>query len=790
MTVTTPDHQAPSEQETERVKKSTRNRRNPLNNLPLTWKIAGGFGALLLLMLVLAVVGYRGMTHAGEQFNEYREIARQNLLLGQISAEIRDTRLDAFKYRSDGDLEAVKEVHVLLEDLREHKRMVAELITEPEMRQQLDSIAEQFESYVANLDQAIELQEELRVVIESELDRHEEAAVDGLTRIIEAASSEGNAKAALHASLIEKHLMLSRLHAQTYIYEGTQEASDHSFAELAEAEDEVDRLSIVLRDGGSKAVFREATEELKAYHSALDQVVTLVTARDRIYKEELDRLGPSAIVGVRGLVDQLVERQNALGPQATADIARVQDNSILVTAFSLLLGLAFAVLIGRSITIPIRAVTRYMKRLAAGEADFQLRRENRGDEIGEMIEAMRDMSEAVLRAFTQQQMIEEMPQAVMLADPHDDLKLTFMNRAARELMAKLQSHLPCGPDEMIGKSIDIFHKNPSHQRAMLVTPERLPHRARISMAEEKIELHISAIMDKDGSYMGPMLAWNVVTAMATMADSFETDVKGSLDQLRKAFGETQERMKVMTANAQDTQERSVSVASAAEEATSSVETVASASEQLTNSITEIGTQVTRASTMSHDVATMSEDTRGKAESLAEASNRIGEVVTLISDIAAQTNLLALNATIEAARAGEAGKGFAVVASEVKGLANQTAKATEEISSQISAMRDVTTQTVDSVGSVAERIGEMNEIFATVASAVEEQRAATQEISNSVHQAAQGTQDVTRNIDAVRQASEETGRGASEVLSETQELATTLDGLGNASDKFLDSVRSA
>jgi len=183
-------------------------------------------------------------------------------------------------------------------------------------------------------------------------------------------------------------------------------------------------------------------------------------------------------------------------------------------------------------------------------------------------------------------------------------------------------------------------------------------------------------------------------------------------------------------------------------------------------------------------------TDGTVQGLAETSQKIGKVVELINDIASQTNLLALNATIEAARAGEAGKGFAVVASEVKNLANQTAKATEEIAGQINAMQAVTTDAVAAIQGIGATIGEINQIGTAIASAVEEQGAATREIARNVQQAASGTQEVSSNISGVTQAAGETGRAASQVLDASRELARHSSTLKTQIDVFLKNVKAA
>jgi len=177
------------------------------------------------------------------------------------------------------------------------------------------------------------------------------------------------------------------------------------------------------------------------------------------------------------------------------------------------------------------------------------------------------------------------------------------------------------------------------------------------------------------------------------------------------------------------------------------------------------------------------------QSLAGAANKIGEVVSLITDIAEQTNLLALNATIEAARAGDAGKGFAVVASEVKNLANQTAKATEEISTQISGIQDANANAVGAIQRIGSTISDINEIASTIAAAVEEQGAATQEIACNVEQAANGTSEVNTNISGVTAAVSETGHAADEILSASGELSQQSEVLKTEVDQFLVQVRA-
>jgi methyl-accepting chemotaxis protein len=273
--------------------------------------------------------------------------------------------------------------------------------------------------------------------------------------------------------------------------------------------------------------------------------------------------------------------------------------------------------------------------------------------------------------------------------------------------------------------------------------------------------------------------------MNRLADQFERDVGEIIMLVSSAANQLEASATTLSRTADTVQTVSNHAADASSSASTSVHSVAAAS-----SVAEISRQVDASSRIAHDAVDQAQKTDTRISQLSQSAAKIGDVVNLIKNIAEQTNLLALNATIEAARAGEAGRGFAVVAAEVKNLAEQTAKATGEISQQVADIQSATQDSVVAIKEIGTTIGQISEISSTIASAVEEQSAATQEISGNVQRAAEGTSQGAANIADVQRGATETRTASSQVLSAAQSLSTESNRLKREVGKFMDSVRAA
>ena len=435
-----------------------------------------------------------------------------------------------------------------------------------------------------------------------------------------------------------------------------------------------------------------------------------------------------------------------------------------------------------------------------------------------------------LEAARVQSMMENSPVNTIYADT--DLVIRYMNPASTNTLKTLQEHLPVPVDQMIGQSIDVFHKNPAYQRGILADPKNLPRRANIAVGPETLDLLVSAIYDNNNNYLGGMVTWEVITEKlaaeqrekdgAERERQQQEDLRGKVDSmlgvvqlamqgdltadvtvagedavgqmgegLRDFFKNLRETMgrfaenaqqlgasseelttvsQQMASNAEETSTQAGVVSAASEQVSKNVQVVATGTEEMSASIREIAKSSNEAARVAKQAVGVADSANSTIGELGDASVEIGKVIKVITSIAQQTNLLALNATIEAARAGEAGKGFAVVANEVKELAKQTAQATEDISQKIEAIQSGSKGAVDAIGEVSTIINQINDISNTIASAVEEQTATTNEIGRNVGEASRGSGEIAQNISGVATAADSTSKGAGDTLKASQALS--------------------
>lgn len=528
----------------------------------------------------------------------------------------------------------------------------------------------------------------------------------------------------------------------------------------------------------------------KSIAGASAELITMSRQLDQVAGADVETASQAMSAAFEKLAETAADRQRSASQTALAAGRRASDDILMMVGAITLLMVTLGTIVIRMLAGPIRRLTRIVQAIAGGETDEAVPYTAWCDEIGRMAAAVETLREVMRQTFIQTQMIEQLPVGVMTAEPTGEFRITYLNAEARQIFETVKDAISVPASELVGQTIDVFSSKARHQRDLVADPTNLPHRERIKMGPETLDLRISAMHDRNGGYAGPLLTWHRATGQVRLVDQFEESVGTIARSVAESADGMRHAAQVMRESAITAGQRTLAVSTASDQASQSVSTAAAGAEEVAASVAEIARQVAESAQIAGMAVAEAQATDASVSSLSEAADRISAVVRLISDIAARTNLLALNATIEAARAGDAGKGFAVVAGEVKNLATQTAKATQEIGGQIAAMQQATSQAVTALRSISGTIQRMNEIASVIAGSVETQGEATKSIAQAVQHAAAGTAEVNSNIAAVTHVVEETGSRAGGVLDAATEMTRQATVLKDEVANFLVAVQQA
>jgi len=715
-----------------------------LKSLKIGTRIFAGFGFLLAMLVAVGGLGINGMNDALVAFESGMVTQSNTVRIGKIDHDVMGMRRAIVSFLRTPTEAALKDFKDLQKIVIPGIEELVKTTRNPERKALAQEILAAQKAYDAAADKVIDANLRKENLSKSQMNVHGAKSRELVAVLAGDAVGEKDFESAADAGQVLDAMLTARVYAIRYLAGGDDEDRKNAVERTESYIKSLDQLPGQLKTPKQKTQAAEAKAAAVRYFEAFKAAIDAATEANTVTAKELSPAGARLGKAVDSLRDNQVAWLQKSAEDRVAELSKTSTSSTIISVLAVVAGLVCAFLIARGITKPVAAMTGAMGRLANKDWSTDVPALDRGDEIGQMARAVQLFKDG---GIENERLQKEAEEARLRQQQQDEEQRRLKDEATKA-------------EERRQREAEEAKRKADEDRRL--EQDRLKVEAE---AQRKVE-------------------------MQKLADQFEASVKVVVQTVSSSASEMQSSSTSMSSTAEETSRQATAVAAASEEASANVQTVASASEELSSTIQEITRQVAESTRMARSAVDQAKATGETVDGLAQAAAKIGDVVKLITDIASQTNLLALNATIEAARAGEAGKGFAVVASEVKSLANQTAKATDEIAQQIQSVQNATGEAVTAIQGIGKTIEQVSEIATTIASAMEQQGAATKEISRNVQQAAAGTQEVSKNIVSVTQASGEVGSAATQMNGAASELARQAETLSTEVDRFIQQVRAA
>ncbi|MEM0908609.1 MAG: methyl-accepting chemotaxis protein [Pseudomonadota bacterium] len=712
---------------------------------------------------------------------EYDQVSSRTLILNAQLEDILEARLGLLTWAAEPSEEARQ---YFLDNIEE-------VLTDGDRFVNLPMIPEKEQSLGYEImDVVVSIREKFGIIYDLQAKRNVEVAqldklgpkiVADLATVAGSAYADQDVEAAYRAGSVSTAVNFARLVGQKFLLRNSPEDAKSTLAALDDALEKLSVLRSELQNPSRRQLTAQLVDEIGKYKQHFSNVAALIEERNG-YLDGLISLKTDELDILEQTLDaQLIELTDLVATSRALTEVN-QQNTIIAFGVALVLAIISTIVLVRVTNKPLKTLAARMEAVAKGEVDFRVREENGKDEWGRMWDALAALRSTAETAFARAQMIEQLPTPVVLTNPKEDFAITYMNTAATNALRDAKADTDAG-------FVEVF-KFDGENRAHMDDPRHMPIRSRVDLSDsDVIDLTVSPVENASGEYEAAMATWRNITHEVRSASSFETNVKGTIDQIATTFQGMRVRIDGISDRLSGTKGRLTEGSSAVVQATENVELVAGAAEELSASIAEIASRLNSSAREAASAAETTTDVAKRAEELEDASNRITQVIEAIADITNKTKLLALNATIEAASAGDAGKGFAVVAAEVKSLAEQTARATEEIDSQIRAVQGRIGSVVNGVVQVSETIRGLNEVFASAASAAEQQQAATHEITENAKSASGGARTAAEIINEVEDSANSDLEATQALSDDAKELAQANDNLSQQSTNFLVALAS-